>query len=283
MRTVAAALPKGAVPIAIAATMTACSLTQIDAIAPLPSGGDATVEAAGAGSDGGAACAPLDPAPDGGLALSTFVLTGVAVYDENADRLITLTNNSTYQAGAAWYPTTMPPLSRYDLTWSFRVAPGNTDGEGITFAVLSSDGAPTVGDDGDGLGLRNIRESGGDGGIPSGYAVEIVMYDNTTVPTNLGPITLKLATMPGFTPIAEALVPAVLNDGNAHAVDVSWRAPSYLSATLHEPDGGLVNVGATNPAFTASPAYFGFTGSTGGVSDSHNEIAGITVTDASCP
>jgi hypothetical protein len=263
MRTVAGALPKGALPTAIAVAIAACSLTQIDAIAPLTS-----------------ACAPWDAAPSGALALSTFLLAGLARYDENADGLITLTNNSTYQAGAAWSPTTMPPLSRYDLTWSFRVAPGDTDGEGITFAVLSSDGAPTVGDDGDGLGLGNIRESGGDGGIPSGYAVEVVMYDNTTNPTNLGPITLKLATMPGFTTIAEALVPAVLNDGNVHAVDVSWRAPNYLSATLHEPDGGVVNVGASNPGFSASPAYFGFTGSTGGISDSHNEIAGITVTDA---
>jgi hypothetical protein len=271
------------VPIAIGAATAGCALTQLDAIAPLGTDGDATVEAAGGGSDAsdaGAACSLPDAAPSGALALSAFVLAGDAAYDENADGLITLTNNTYYQAGAAWYPTKMPPLSRYDLSWSFRVAPGDTDGEGIAFAVLSSEGVPTSGSTGEGLGLQNIRESGGDGGIPSGYAVEVVMYDNTTNPTNLGPITLKLATMPGFTTIAEALVPAVLNDGNVHAVDVSWRAPSYLSATLHEPDGGLVTVGASNPGFTALQAYFGFTGATGGVSDSHNEIAGITVNDA---
>ena len=133
-------------------------------------------------------------------------------------------------------------------------------------------------DDGDGLGLRNITEPGGDGGIPSGYAVELVTYDNTTYPTNLGAVTLKLATMPGFTPVAETAVPA-LNDGNTYSVEVSWRAPSSLRATLYGPDGGVFSVTSSNPGLTASSATFGFTGATGGVSDSHNEIAGITVTD----
>jgi len=62
-------------------------------------------------------------------------------------------------------------------------------------------------------------------------------------------------------------------------VDVSWRAPSTLSATLHAPGGALVKVSSTNPGLTTSSAYFGFTGATGGTSDSHNEIAGITLID----
>jgi hypothetical protein len=224
-------------------------------------------------------CVPHDAGLGGALALTSFVVVGTAVYDENTDGKITLTNSSNDQAGAAWYPTTMPDVSGYDLTWSFRIGPGDTNGEGMTFAVLSSSGTPGVGNDGDGLGLQGITATGGDGGIPSGYAVELVTYDNTTDPTNLGPTTLKLATMPGFTPVAEALVPAALNDGNVYAIDVSWRAPSSLRATLHEPDGGLIDVTSTNPGLTAASPYFGFTGATGGISDSHNEIAGITVTD----
>jgi Bacterial lectin len=268
----------------------------VDSIAP---GGDASTSADGAingeneagPSDAGiedstpladvADAAPSCSPRDAGLGgpLSAFVLTGVAAYNENSDGRITLTNSSNDQAGAAWYPTTLPPLAGYDLTWSLRVGPSDTDGEGITFAVLSSRGAPGVGDDGEGLGLQNITASGGDGGVLAGYAVEVVMYDNTSDPTNLGPVTLKLATMPGFTPVAELAVPTALNDGNTYAVDVSWRAPSYLSATLHGPDGGVFNVTSSNPGLTAPSAYFGFTGATGGVSDSHNEIAGFTVSD----
>lgn len=197
-------------------------------------------------ADAAPSCTPYDAGLNGALALSTFVVAGNASYDENSDGRITLTNSSNDQAGAAWYPTTMSGVSGYDLTWSLRVGPGDTDGEGITFAVLSSIGTPGVGDDGDGLGLRNITESGGDGGIPSGYAVELVTYDNTTDPTNLGAVTLKLATMPGFTPVAETAVPA-LNDGNTYSVEVSWRAPSSLRATLYGPDGGVFNVTSSNP------------------------------------
>jgi hypothetical protein len=72
MRAVAAALPKGAVPSGIAIAIAACTLTQIDAIAPLTSGGDATVEAggnataeaAGEGSDDKAADVSVDTARD---------------------------------------------------------------------------------------------------------------------------------------------------------------------------------------------------------------------------
>jgi hypothetical protein len=237
-----------------------------------PLGPDVAVDAA-------PTCVPYDAGLGGALALSAFVLSGTAVYDENSDGRITLTNSENDQAGAAWYPTTLPPVSGYDLTWSLRVGPTETDGEGFTFAVLSSDSTPGVGNDGDGLGLQDITESGGDGGIPSGYAVEVVTYQNTSDPTNVGLVTLKLATMPGFTPVAETAVPTPLNDGNVYAVDVSWRAPSWLSATLFGPDGGVFKVSSSNPGLTATSAYFGFTGATGGVSDSHNEIAGITVAE----
>jgi hypothetical protein len=224
-------------------------------------------------------CVPYDAGLGGALALASFVLSGTAVNDENADGKITLTNSSNDQAGAAWYPTTMPDLSGYDLTWSFRIGPGDTNGEGMTFAVLSASGMPGVGNDGAGLGLQGITATGSDGGAASGYAIAPVTYQNTSDPTDLGPTTLKLATMPGFRPVAEALVPASLNDGNVYAVDVSWRAPSSLRARLHEPDGGVVDVTSTNPGLTATSPYFGFTGATGGISDSHNEIAGITVTE----
>jgi hypothetical protein len=65
MRTVVAALSKGAVPSAIAVAIAACSLKQIDAVAPLTSGDDATAEAAGVGTDDGAADVSIDTTQDG--------------------------------------------------------------------------------------------------------------------------------------------------------------------------------------------------------------------------
>jgi hypothetical protein len=234
--------------------------------------------AADAGADAAPACTPFDAGISGALALSAFTLAN-ATYNENLDGRITLTNSYNNQAGAAWYPTEMPAVAGYDLTWSFRVGPGDTSGEGITFAVLASVGAPGAGASGAGLGLQNVAESGGDGGVPSGYAVAVDMFQEEGDPTSLGPVTLKLVTMPGFTPVAETLVPFALNDGNVYAVNVAWRAPSTLTATLHAgPDAGTpVTVTSSNPGLAAPAAYLGFTASTGSSSDSHNEIAGITV------
>ena len=142
--------------------------------------------------------------------------------------------------------------------------------------MLASAAVPGVGENGDGLGLRNIPAPGG--GVASGYAVDVDMYQDPGDSTDLGPTTFKLLTMPGFKVVAAVAVPSPLNDGNLYPVDVSWRAPSSLSATLHAPGGALVTVSSSDPGLTASSAYFGFTGATGGVSDSHNEIAAMTVT-----
>jgi hypothetical protein len=238
---------------------------------------DATSD--GGGPEAAPVCTPFDSGVSGALVLSAFVVVGTASENENSDGRLTLTNSDNNQAGAAWYPTKLDGVAGYALTWTLRVGPGDTAGDGITFAVLTSSSAPGVGSDGSGLGLQNITAPGGDGGVLAGYAVDVDMFQDTGDPSDLGPTTLKLVTMPGFVPVAETVVPFALNDGNLYAVDVSWLAPSSLTATLHVPDGGLVRVSSSDPRLTAPSAYLGFTAATGGISNSHNEVGGVTVTE----
>jgi hypothetical protein len=221
-------------------------------------------------------CVAGDAGWTGMLDLTTFVLAGVAAYNVGNDNHLTLTNNGLNETGAAWYPTMLPAVSGYDLTWQFRVGPGGTDGEGITFAVLSSASTPGVGANGEGLGLQSITGAGA--GTLSGYAVEVVTYWDMTDQTSLGPVTLKLASMPSFTPVAETRVPVDLNNGNTYAVDVSWRAPGFLSATLHV-SGTDYNVTSSDAGLAAPSAYLGFTAATGAIANSQNEIVAITVKD----
>jgi hypothetical protein len=99
----------------------------------------------------------------GTLDLSTCVFAGTASWGENSDGKITLTNSNNFESGAAWYPRELPQVSAYDITWSFRVGPGDTAGDGITFAVLQTNAAPDnnyVGDDGNGLGLQGLSGTG---------------------------------------------------------------------------------------------------------------------------
>jgi Bacterial lectin len=208
-------------------------------------------------------CTPFDGGILGTLDLSTCVFAGTASWDENSDGKITLTNSNNDESGAAWYPSGLPPVSAYDITWSFRVGPGDTAGDGITFAVLQSSTAPDsnyVGNDGSGLGLQGLTGTG--------YAVAIDMYNTNEI---------LLVGMPSFTTLDSKANGDTLNDGNVHSVDVSWHAPSTLTATLHSTSGDLT-VSSTNAGLaTTGPAWFGFTGATGGGSDSHNEVASLVV------
>lgn len=208
-------------------------------------------------------CTPLDAGILGTLDLSTCTFAGTASWNENNDGKITLTNSNNFEAGAAWYPTRMPQVSAYDLTWSFRVGPGDTAGDGIAFAVLQTASAPDnkfVGGDGSGLGLQGLKANG--------YAVAIDMYNTNEI---------RLVKMPDFTIVASNSNGDMLNDGNVHSVDVSWRAPSTLTATLHSTSGDLT-VTSGDPGLTvAGAAWFGFTGATGGGSNSHNEVASLVV------
>jgi hypothetical protein len=208
-------------------------------------------------------CSPVDGGILGTLDLSTFILAGTAVWNENADGRITLTNSNHDEAGAAWYQSEMPPVSGYDLTWSFRVGPGNTAGAGITFAVLQTNAMPNnryVGSKGSGLGLQGLSGSG--------YAVAIAMFNTNQI---------RLVTMPSYTTLESKGNSDTLNDGKIHAVDVSWRAPSTLTATLHSTSGDLTVTSNDAGLATKGSAWFGFTGATGMISDSHNEIASIVV------
>jgi len=226
-------------------------------------------------SDAPGPCAAFD-AGLASLALSRFKLAGNGAYNENGDGILTLTNSNNFERGAAWWPTPLSALRGYDLTFKIRVGPRDTAGDGITLAVVGASAAPDVGDDGDGLGLRNLGN--GDGGTVSGYAVAVDMYKSSSDPTDLDTTTLKIIAMPQFSVVAKVGLHAALNDGNVYAVDVSWRAPHTIVVALHGP-GGVLPLSANDPAL-AQPAnaYIGFTAATGGGSNSHQEAAGLSVT-----
>lgn len=249
----------------------------LDARAP----GDASAHDAAAASDAalqpdappppdapagdGWTCTPLDAGILGTVDLSTFTFAGTAVWNENSDGKITLTNSNNDEAGAAWSAREMPAVSAYDLTWSFRVGPDDTAGDGISFAVLQMAATPDgnfVGSNGSGLGLQGLQATG--------YAVAIDMYGTNEI---------RLVAMPGYAILDSKANADQLNDGNVHSVDVSWRAPGTLTATLHSTSGDLTVTSASAGLPATGPSWFGFTGATGGGSDSHNEIASLVVND----
>jgi hypothetical protein len=253
-------------------------------------GGSVDGSSDGATSDAIADAAPIDAPPEatcvpfdaglGALPLAGFTLKGNAAFNESNDGKITLTNSNNREHGAAWWPIALAPMNGYDATFGFRVGPGDTAGEGITFAIVASASVPGVGDDGDGLGLRNL--AGADGGVASGYAVVVDMYKSASDPTDLDVTTLKIITMPSFTVIAKVGINRAYNDGNVYVASVSWRAPGSIDVTMQMPGGGIAQLSASDPGLAmVPPSYAGFTGATGGAADSHQEIASLAFT-ATC-
>jgi Bacterial lectin len=218
----------------------------------------------------GSACVPVDAGILGALPLSQFTTAGVARYDEYQDGFIALTQGSHNLAGAAWYASRLPVLSSYVLTWTFREQPGGTAGAGFAFAVLQTATTPSstfVGGNGAGMGLQNIP------GGPTGYAVALYLYGGTE---------FELLAMPGFKVIKSVTTTDMLNDGSPYTVQVSWQAPSTLTAKVTVRSGTLTLTSDDAALTTTAPAWFGVTASTGAASNSINELAGITVSEA-CP
>jgi Bacterial lectin len=229
-------------------------------------------DAAGNTVDAAPPCVPVaDAGVLGALALADFDTKGNAKWDENTDGKMTLTDSYNYQSGAAWSKSLWPVASAYQLTFALRVGPGDTGGDGVTFAVLQGGSEPNVGDNGNGIGLRNLNGY-------TGYAVVVDMYKDNADATDLATTTLKFVKMPGFAILAKAGLAEALNDGNEHAVDVAL-AGTTLTATVHGPTL-TTTLSWSDLAFAPTArAYFGFTSSTGGACNSHNEIASLTVAD----
>jgi hypothetical protein len=214
----------------------------------------------------------LSDAGAGPLALGGFALKGNAGFNDNGDGLITLTNSNNDEHGAAWWPMPLRPVGGVDLSFKFRVGPGDTAGDGVAFAVIASSAMPDVGDNGDGIGIRNAAA-----GAP-GFAVVVDMYRTPSDPTDLDKTTLKIVTLPSFGVIANVGIGKKYNDGFVYSADVSWRAPGSIRVTLQVPQTAPVTLSANDPGLAfASPAFFGFTGATGAASDSHQEIAGLSI------
>jgi len=204
-----------------------------------------------------------------GVDLSKLTLRGAAVYNQSNDGWLTLSLSANNSLGAGWITPPFPVFSSFNATFNLRVGPGNTYGEGIAFAVVESATTPGIGAAGNSsYGLNGL-------GLP-GYAVVVDMYKNAPDTTDDDVTTLKVLSLPTETVLAHTGCADMLNDGAAHRVDISVTTTN-IHVVLH----GITctaDIKSTNNQFQrAAPVYMGFTGATGQVSNSHNEIESASI------
>ena len=194
------------------------------------------------------------------------MLNGTAshVYGSNK---YTLNTDNGGQVGSVMSDKRVDLTHDFDLSFNLLMGNKPNGGDGLAF-VLHNDafGADALGNGGGGLGA---------GGLRNGVAIQFDTYQNVIQGDIAAPHTDFVTTGPGAA--TYRLSPQValknLTDGQWHTVDVHWNAATQTFTYTY----GGVQVGQLHltPAQFASYfggsnyAYFGFTGSTGGLSALH--------------
>ena len=197
---------------------------------------------------------------------TNLMLNGTAshVYGSNK---YTLNTDNGGQVGSVMSDKRVDLTHDFDLSFNLLMGNKPNGGDGLAF-VLHNDafGADAIGNGGGGLGA---------GGLRNGVAIQFDTYQNVIQGDIAAPHTDFVTTGPGAA--TYRLSPQValknLTDGQWHTVDVHWNAATQTFTYTY----GGVQVGQLHltPAQFASYfggsnyAYFGFTGSTGGLSALH--------------
>lgn len=190
---------------------------------------------------------------------------------DQGDDCYIITPDLTTQAGAVWYDN---PI---DLTTSFTIQFdadfGNKDSNGADGMVIAfkDSATPEIGDEGSGLSYAGLSGAS--------IAVEFDTYtnggildpseDHTAIISNGSTSHSAATNLAG--PIQTSATSTNIEDGLEHAIEVSWDVDTQTLSVFFDCEERLAYTGdIVNDIFSGNPTvYFGFTGSTGALSNLH--------------
>lgn len=183
-----------------------------------------------------------------------------------------ITPDQLTQTGAVWYNN--PIDLNASFTIQFDADFGNKDANGADGMVLvfKDSETPEIGIEGSGLSYSGISGAS--------VAIEFDTYTNSTIGDlaadhiailSNGSTSHIAATNLAGPVEASAIAGANIEDGIAHAIEVSWDIDTQTLTVFFDCEERLSYTGdIVNDIFAGNPtAYFGFTGSTGGFSNLH--------------
>ena len=191
-----------------------------------------------------------------------------------------LTASSSYQVGSAWNQNNLNLNAPFDLR--FDVKFGNSDGgaDGLAF-VLQGQGLNAIGAVGSSLGyaVNAPADPAANGIIPS-LAVEFdTFWDGSGGDPGYDHIAIMRDGIKDHTIAANTVAAPVealsgglnIEDGNYHRVQITWNPTTELLSVYLDCDLRIsTNVDLQNDIFSSgNPVYWGFTASTGGLSNNH--------------
>ncbi len=187
------------------------------------------------------------------LDLSTWNFEGTASWDA-ANGWVQLTVPTTNQSGTAFQTSATVDAANVQIEFSF-YASGGSGADGLSVTALdASRMTGFVGSSGGGIGYA---------GLP-GWSIEVDTWDNgrSVDPTADDHVALHIDGSGGY-PVQWATLPE-MEDGNWHTMSVR-----VLGTHIWVSIDGVVYLDVDEPSLTSFPAYIGFTGATGAVTNYH--------------
>ena len=194
---------------------------------------------------------------DNGVAFET---NGTAAYDGFDDSFV-LTPDAGLKAGSVISEKQLDISKAFDISFEINVGANDAGADGLTF-VLHNDprGADAMGVIGGGLGAV---------GIANGLAIEFDTFRNVADPTDIAndhSNFINTATGQVLSPVTDL---GNIEDGAWHTVRVAWDGET-LTYWVDGEEAGALTADLANTYFGGSQlAYFGFTASTGGLTEQH--------------
>ncbi|MSR74943.1 MAG: hypothetical protein EXS14_05695 [Planctomycetes bacterium] len=227
-------------------------------------------------------------------------LNGAAFIDQTSGVLM-VTPNAIAQSGRAWASAPVYVAFGFDTVFQFKVTRTGVGADGMAFVIQNSaagNAAASVG------GTGSDNGYGGSPGISNALAIELDMYYMSSSPyfdtsgNEISIHTMGNAAINAYESSSIGRVTPVIpmNDQLLHTLRVNY-VPGTLSVYLDDmlnpvlvtpydfaPGGTYVNTGTPAPGLSVpnGVAWVGFTGGTGGLSQSH-EIHNWTWTSTNAP
>jgi hypothetical protein len=231
---------------------------------------------------------------------SGLTLNGSAVQAGNVLRLTS--DGTNHVTGTAWFSPRQPVTGSFSTTFSFRITHASQPADGIAFVIQNTtnddSGLSAVGGSGGAIGYGAPDPGDVGSPIPNSLAIEFDTYQNGWDPDanhvavqSCGTVAnSQVHTTPGTgCTIGLASVPpsqTTLADGGVHTATITFApppsgtGPGLLDVILDNHDlfpGGLSFNWSTLSLTNGTSAFVGFTGSTGGSTET-NDILSWTFT-----
>ncbi|MBT8244592.1 MAG: T9SS type B sorting domain-containing protein [Winogradskyella sp.] len=192
------------------------------------------------------------------------------------DNCFIITQDLDFQSGGVWYDNAIDFDNDFTINYQNNFGNKDNDGADGMALVFKRNSTPQLGNAGGGMGYQGIAESliiefdTYQNNIPSEGLLADPFFDHIAIQRDGNPFhNNSSANLAG--PIQASLTSQNIEDGNTHEIKIDWNATTEILSVFFDCELRLtLNLDIKNVIFSDDDSvFFGFVGSTGGLSNLH--------------